>query len=75
MPTSVQGFGSVSNNTVWVPQGEDYGGVTYRHLIVSRANILPSLLRQKDEQLQDWIAAGTPESILGRVWSSKGLNV
>ena len=71
----------LSNNTVWVPQGEDYGGVTDRHLIVSRANILdtldifPSLLRQKDDQLQDWIAAGTPESILGRVWSSKSLNV
>ena len=71
----------LSNNTVWIPQGEAYGGVTDRHLIVSRANILdtldifPTLFQQRDEQLQDWIAVGTPESILKRVWTSKGLNV
>lgn len=71
----------LSNSTVWIPQGEAYGGVTDRHLIVSRANILdtldilPTLFQQKDERLQDWIAVGTPESILRRVWTSKGLNV
>lgn len=71
----------LSNNTMWIPQGEAYGGYTDRHLIVSRSNILdaldifPSLFQQTDEQLQDWIAVGTPESILKRVWISKGIDV
>jgi hypothetical protein len=71
----------LSNNTMWVPQGEAYGGYTDRHLIVSRSNILdaldifPTLFQQTDKQLQDWIAVGTPESILKRVWTSKGFHV
>lgn len=71
----------LSNNTMWIPQGEAYGGYTDRHLIVSRDNILdaldifPTLFQQTKQQLQEWIAVGTPESILKRVWTSKGLNV
>lgn len=71
----------LTNNTMWIPQGEAYGGYTDRHLIVSRDNILdaldifPTLFQQTNEQLQDWIAVGTPESILKRVWTSKGLHV
>jgi len=71
----------LSNNTMWIPQGEAYGGYTDRHLIVSRDNIMdaldifPTLFRQTNQQLQDWIAVGTPESILKRVWTSKGLHV
>ena len=72
----------LSNNTMWIPQGEAYGGYTDRHLIVSRDNILdaldifPTLFQQTTkQQLQDWIAVGTPESILKRVWTSKGLHV
>ncbi|KAL7450370.1 hypothetical protein ACHAWC_002299 [Mediolabrus comicus] len=71
----------LSNNTMWIPQGEAYGGYTDRHLIVSRDNILdaldifPTLFQQTNQQLQDWIAVGTPESILKRVWTSKGLHV
>jgi hypothetical protein len=66
---------------MWIPQGEAYGGYTDRHLIVSRDNILdaldifPTLFQQTNQQLQDWIAVGTPESILKRVWTSKGLHV
>lgn len=71
----------LSNSTLWVPQGEAYGGYTDRHLIVSRSNVLdaldifPTLFQQTNKQIQDWIAVGTPESILKRVWKSKGLHV
>lgn len=75
----------LSNDTMWIPgQGENYGGFTDRHLIVSRNNILdaldifPTLFQQQvinNGTFQEWIAPGNPESILKRVWMSKKLNV
>mmetsp|Transcript_10389 Transcript_10389/g.14682 ORF Transcript_10389/g.14682 Transcript_10389/m.14682 type:complete len:286 (-) Transcript_10389:309-1166(-) len=73
----------LANNTVWIPQiGEDYGGFTDRHMIVSRANILdaldifPTLLHQKSEEMVKlWTGNNNAEKLLQIVWTSKGLKV
>ena len=47
-----------------------------RDNILDALDIFPTLFQQQDLQnLQDWIAVGTPESILKRVWKFKGLSV
>jgi hypothetical protein len=72
----------LSDNTMWVPQGEDWGGYTDRHLIVSRSNVLdaldifPTLLGRPGEELGEWMGSGkNPERALQFVWSLKGLKV
>ena len=69
----------LSNNTIWTPEGEDYGGVTDRHLIVSRDNVIDALdilpfmfLYNGSTQLQEW--DHNPETVIKQVWIAKRLN-
>ena len=74
---------NLSNSTVWIPEkGEDYGGYTDRHIIVSRSNvldaldILPTLLKHRRDmgERKHWLSRN-PEGALEQVWTSKGINV
>lgn len=68
------------HNTVWVPEGENYGGYCDRYFVVSRKNILdaldqfPTLLKyphlcdgRKDHASAEWM--------LGMTLRSKNINV
>jgi hypothetical protein len=68
---------------LWVPAGEDYGGITDRHLVVSREHvlqaldILPPVLQdpQKYEHLLDNRFGNTVETLIDFRWKDEGLPV
>ena len=74
----------ISNGTVWTPEGESYGGVTDRHVVVSKKDILqildvlPSFL---SKPFEDTIPDGkrgsntNPERMLKRAWIRNGLKL
>ena len=70
----------LDNNHMWVPEGQDYGGVTDRHLVVSSEhvlqalNILPPLLSHP-EQYADVLNMTTfnPEKLILRQWKNEGI--
>ena len=77
----------LSNNKVWVPTGEDYGGLCDRYIVVSRENILDSLnlmptLLQKPAILEEKRKGGNwldtilnPEHVLLKIIQTHNLNV
>lgn len=73
----------LQNNTMWIPEGEEWGGYTDRHLIVGRKNLLdaldifPSLLRESPDYFisQAGQINMNPEYILKQVWMYKNLTV
>ena len=73
----------LNNNKMYIPEGEDYGGYTDRHLVVSRENIyealdiFPELLRRPYILTDGRKNRGgaNPEYILKRVWGEHNLTV
>lgn len=69
----------LGDNQIWIPEGEGWGGVTDRHLVVSRANILdaldifPTLLNNPsiidDIPKANGIKKVNPEVVLKYVWT------
>eukprot|EP00927_Polykrikos_kofoidii_P075910 TRINITY_DN7245_c0_g1_i1.p1 TRINITY_DN7245_c0_g1~~TRINITY_DN7245_c0_g1_i1.p1 ORF type:complete len:375 (+),score=20.83 TRINITY_DN7245_c0_g1_i1:51-1175(+) len=69
----------LTNKNVWVPKGQEFGGVTDRHLVVSRENVLnaidvyPSMLRSNFTEYMKGVS--NPEKLVMRTYASKGLDV
>mmetsp|Transcript_31333 Transcript_31333/g.66686 ORF Transcript_31333/g.66686 Transcript_31333/m.66686 type:complete len:326 (-) Transcript_31333:471-1448(-) len=67
------------DNTIWVPEGEEWGGYTDRHLVVGRENlfdaldIMPQLIGKPFEY--DESKHHNTERFIKFVWMSKSLNV
>jgi hypothetical protein len=70
-------------NYMWVPAGEDYGGITDRHLVASRAQVLPALdifppiLKdpQRYAHLLNNTYGNNVEKIIDYRWKEQGLPV
>jgi len=68
------------NQTIYIPPGEDWGGVTDRHLVVSRddildaIDILPPFFSNPPER-DDLIHNHNPERLLKHRWLEKGLRI
>ena len=66
------------NDSLWVPEGEEYRGYTDRHLVTSHEhvlqalNILPVLLSGPNPQFKSWLSSEeynhNPEQLLKYVW-------
>ena len=73
----------LTNNKMYVPEGEDYGGYTDRHLVVSRENIyealdiFPEILRRPYivDNSKNHGHGANPEYILKSVWGEHNLTV
>jgi len=67
----------LKNNSVWVPEGEEYFGVTDRHVVVGRENVLDALdiLPTMFSHPSVLVGNPNPEVTLKRVWDYKELNV
>ena len=70
----------LNDNHLWVPAGEDYGGITDRHLVVSSQHILSALhilppVVQHPENYTKLLARrrSNPERLLWRRWVEQGL--
>lgn len=63
----------LDKNRIWVPKGEDYGGITDRHLVIDKANIIksceiiPWCLKKKVTQ------KGNPETVLENFYKDIGI--
>ncbi|KAL7539681.1 hypothetical protein ACHAXR_010778 [Thalassiosira sp. AJA248-18] len=67
------------NDTIWIPEGEDWGGYTDRHLVVGKENLLDSLdimpqLIEKPFVFEHGKHHNT-ERFVKSVWASKNLTV
>ena len=68
-----------SNNTLWVPEGEEYGGYSDRYYAISKNNLLVSLdiierlFREPFEH--DYDKHANSERFTKYVWDSNGFNV
>jgi len=69
----------IQNNTVWVPQGETYGGYTDRHLVVGKENLLDALdiitPLVTDPYDFDYEKHHNTERFVKSVWEEKNLTV
>jgi len=71
---------NLRNQTIYIPPGEDWGGVTDRHLVVSRddildaIDILPPFFSNPPER-DDLIHNKNPEKLLKHRWLEKGLRI
>jgi hypothetical protein len=73
-------FADLDPRYIWLPEGEDYGGISDRHVIVHRShvmaalNILPPVL-QHPEAYADVLGnvASNPEMLIARRWTEEGL--
>jgi hypothetical protein len=69
----------LSLNDLWIPFGEDYGGICDRHLIVSSRhvltalNVLPHLFAHPKDYKRLGTKAYNPEALLRDAWSKQGL--
>ena len=76
---------NLADNTMYVPTGEGWGGITDRHLVVSKENLLdsidivPMLLEMNFNQFlftdNGKPLTPNPEKVLKMVWKAKGLHV
>ena len=65
-------------NSIYVPQGQDYGGYTDRHLVASRELIMPALSIFDDIARTDnpnEMHEGNMEQLIARRWRDMNLNV
>mmetsp|Transcript_27030 Transcript_27030/g.57925 ORF Transcript_27030/g.57925 Transcript_27030/m.57925 type:complete len:495 (+) Transcript_27030:108-1592(+) len=70
---------NTTNNTIWVPEGEEYGGYTDRHLVVSKENLLDALdiispLITTPYEF-DYEKHHNTERFMKSVWADKNLTV
>lgn len=71
----------LSQDDLWIPSGEDYDGITDRHLVVSSRDVLDALdilpgLLKNPERYKDCISKKhcNPESLIKMRWESMGLD-
>ncbi|KAL7542873.1 hypothetical protein ACHAXR_012164 [Thalassiosira sp. AJA248-18] len=70
---------NLRDNTIWVPEGEEYGGYTDRHLVVGKDNLLDALdiirpLITKPYEF-DYDKHHNTERFVKYVWADKNLTV
>ena len=76
-------FNAINSGVLMVPKGEDYGGITDRHLVVGRdnllkaLNVLPPILRNPHQyvHLFDATFGNNLERLLAYRWMEEGLTV
>lgn len=69
---------SLSNEYIWLPRGEDYSGITDRHIIVSRRHILAALdilppVLRNPQAYADLLGHRNPEQLIEQRWREEGL--
>lgn len=66
---------TLDDNHIWVPKGEDYGGITDRHLVISKSNIMDTLeIIPWCFKNMDKIKSGdNPETVLKKMYSDIGI--
>lgn len=71
----------LSQDDLWIPSGEDYDGITDRHLVVNSRDVLDALdilpeLLKNPERYQDCISKKhcKPESLIKKRWQAMGLD-
>ena len=63
----------LDNKNIWIPKGEDYGGICDRHIVLHKSivveslNIIPWIIKQKNQLL------GNPEGALQKFYLDIGL--
>ena len=63
---------TLDNNNIWIPKGEDYGGITDRHIVINKSivveslNIIPWMIQQKT-------LLHNPETVLKNFYRSIGI--
>tara|TARA_Y100000389_G_C17334614_1_gene449955 strand:+ start:172 stop:939 length:768 start_codon:yes stop_codon:yes gene_type:complete len=60
-------------NNVWIPHGEDYGGITDRHIVINKDNVLASLDIIPWCLKKNCIQGGNCEGVLKRFYEDIGL--
>jgi hypothetical protein len=64
---------------LWVPSGEDYGGVTDRHWVLNRHHLLPSLrifhnlILHHENMFTTPIMSGNPELLIRSAWTIENI--
>jgi hypothetical protein len=63
----------LSNENIWIPEGEDYGGITGRHIVLNKDHVMTSLdiipwcLRKREK------FEGNPERLLKYFYTNIGI--
>jgi hypothetical protein len=64
---------------IWVPEGQDYGGVTDRHMICNSGQIMkaldiyPNVIRHPTKYVDHIWFDGNPEKLIARRWKEENL--
>jgi hypothetical protein len=68
----------LDSDAVWVPEGQDFGGITDRHVIASKhlihkvLNILEPMIRRPERYFVN-VLSGNPESIIRAQWTREAI--
>jgi hypothetical protein len=68
----------LSNHFIWLPRGEDWNGITDRHIVVPRQHVLAALdilppVIQHPQQYSRLLREGNPEQLIRQRWKEGGL--
>lgn len=81
-PDNVMSKMSHDRSIIYVPEGEDYGGMNDRHIVVSRShvlkvlNVLPAIVQHPDRYASALADKDTnPEKLMVRRWREQGIVV
>lgn len=63
---------TLNNNNIWIPKGENYGGITDRHIVINKSNVMKSL-NIIPWMIQQKTLLHNPETVLKNFYRSIGI--